>query len=74
MCGWMCLPFGNMSATSLYFVSWCSWVGEVVLLHGPVASACADIQDLLAFGQWGLLWFYCFWVYVYTLGSSSGAW
>lgn len=43
-----------MSATSLYFVSWCSWAGEVVLLHGPGASACANIQDLLAFGQRGL--------------------
>lgn len=54
MYGCMCLPFGKMSATSLYFVSCCSWVGEVVLLHGPVASACADVQDLLAFDQWGL--------------------
>lgn len=49
ICRYMHLPFGNMSDTSLYFVSWC-WLRKSLLVHGPGASACADVQDLLSFG------------------------
>jgi hypothetical protein len=48
VCTYMYLPFGNMSDTSLYFVSW-RWLKESLLLHCPGASASADVQDLLAF-------------------------